>query len=284
MLGALALAESAGAKAVEPLTGDVMRMIDPDGRPVALATLAFAQPEHEAGAPDDVQRLISALESALGRWPFLLYLRRAVPAGFDPKAVAQAVQLWKMALERGDWRGSHAVYEDDDIAIELSVTPPLPEDQPAKVLVAVPPLNASDRLAIVYRRLLAVTRAIDAVAPGMPIVPVLVVEPRWRLPRGHVLEALYGLADRIETDANGYRAVYRPSGLSLFSDSACRKVAAIWWAECASGDPLAMRSWAHESPWCSPMPRLNFPGPRFEVERAETGLGAVVMRWSESRS
>ena len=172
MLGALALAESAGAKAVEPLTGDVMRMIDPDGRPVALATLAFAHPEHEAGAPDDVQRLISALESALGRWPFLLYLRRAVLAGFDPKAVAQAVQLWKMALERGDWRGSHAVYEDDDIAIELSVTPPLPEDQPAKVLVAVPPLNASDRLAIVYR---SMGRAKEADAIDAELLKLLAV-------------------------------------------------------------------------------------------------------------
>ena len=39
----------------------------------------------------------------------------------DADSVQRAVTLWVRAVERGDWRGRHAVYDDERMSIELTL-------------------------------------------------------------------------------------------------------------------------------------------------------------------
>lgn len=266
LLSGLVVAARAGARPVELLregaAGAIVRMVDAAERPFLLATLAFAHPPHESGDPRDVERFVPALEGALGPWRFLLHFRRPLPEDFDPAEVARAVHLWRMAMDRGEWGGRHAVYEDDGVAVDLSVTDDT--NHQGGLIARVPPLPAMDRLSVVYQRIIAGLHALEGVE-GQPIVFALHAEPAWRMPRGHALDLLYGLLDEVVAERDGdrlrFEAVVRPTGVSLFSDPACRDVAALWWLEPGDG---AIRGQAHVNPWCAAGPPPSFPGTSFE--------------------
>lgn len=268
LLSGLFVASRAGARPVEVVETSgvgIVRMLDAAERPFVLATMSFAHPAHECGDPRDVARFLPALEGALGPWRFLLHFRRALPPEFDPAEVARAVHLWRMAMDRGDWGGRHAVYEDDGVAIDLAVTDDT--EHQGGLIASVPPLPAMDRLSGVYQRVIAALHDLEGMRE-QPLVFALHAEPAWRLPRGHVFELLYGLLDEMSAERNGdelrFEGVVRPTGVSLFSDPACRDVAALWWLE--PGDPGQVRGQCHVNPWCAAGPPPTFPGTSFAPE------------------
>jgi len=269
-----AVARQAGAREGQALAPGVWQFLDAAGAPFVLTTVNLGEP---AGWGDtaDVRRLRGAIEAALGEWTFVIHLRKPVPVGFDPEPVARAVHLWRLAIERGDWQGRHAIYEDDWVAVDLSVVRRQGE-RLGRWLVAVPPLQASDRLTLVYQRLLARIHAVEEAGHRGPVIFAPSAEPQWALSRGAILDVLYGIPDRVSADKDGFRAVFRASGLSLFSDQACRNVQAVWWLE---GDD-ALQQWtgiAHENPWAEHPVACSFPGRRF-ASNAVHGP-AVELSW-----
>jgi hypothetical protein len=268
----LAVAGLARAHAVGVLGESALELRDEIGFPFVLVPIAFSTPEHEGGEPRDVSRLLRALEGALGRWRFMLHLRRPLPPGFDPASVAQAVHLWRLAMDRGEWRGRHAVYEDETVAIDLAVTSRSSDEEGGGALGMVPPIPAPERVAEVYQRVVGSLHDIEEAAGHRAVVFGLVAEPSWRLPRGYVSDLLYGLADRVTTESGAgpsrYEAVHRATGVHLFSDPTCRNVAAVWWLE-PSRD-LGTRGCAYENPWCQSEAALVFPGARYAI--VERGL------------
>lgn len=284
-LAGLTMAHTAGARPVGMAAPGCIRMEDAGGEAWALGVLGFEVEEHPAGAPSDVQRLTVALDQTFGQRRYVLYLRRAVPAGFDPGPIARAVHLWLGAIDRGEWQGQHAVYEDQDVALELILTGDKGKAGRNR-LFTVGPITALERLAGVDAQLVrqAVTYQDDVA--DLPLTCVLGATQPWRMPRGYVEQLLYGTADFVQATGGpnpGYRAGFSANGRSLFSDPACRNLTSLWWVEPA-GSPLAFRAWAQDNPWTAFPDRIPaVDGRRFTVvardEVGARGRKSMVLAW-----
>jgi len=267
-----------------------IHMTDPDGSSFALAVVACRVPRFPSGEQVDVDRLLAVLDSTFGDRRYVLYLRSAVPVDFDTAPIARAVRLWLGAIDRGEWQGQHAIYEDNDISLELILTEEKTEnEEPARVFT-VHPIDALERLANVDQRLVEHAAVHEETQPQMPLVFVLGANAPWRMPRGFAEQLLYGTAEwtsAVHADgATAYQSAFSPNGRSLFSDPACALVSGLWWVEPVADDPLSSRSWCHENPWSREGDRAPLLGSlRFEVvdRAAESARGktCTILTWRE---
>jgi hypothetical protein len=286
----LRLAATAGCRAKSMLDEVRIHMTDPDGSSFALAIMPCVVPRWPSGHQADVDRLFEALETTFGDRRFVLYLRSAVPSDFDAAPISRAVNLWLGAIDRGEWQGQHAIYEDKDISLELILTKETVENgQPARVF-AVHPINALERLADVDQRLVEHAAIHEETQGQMPLIFALGATSPWRLPRGFAEQLLYGTADwtsAVHSDgATAYQSAFSPNGRSMFSDPACALVSGLWWVEPEGDDPLGMCSWSHENPWARAGDQAPLLGAlRFEVvdRDAESARGrtCTVLTWRE---
>lgn len=283
LLGLDALARG-GARPTRMRSSGLIEVEDRAGRLSGVVPLSFSAPAQPAGRPQDVARLGAALDNTFGRRQYVLYLRRPVPEAFDPAPIARAVHLWLGAIDRGEWQGNHAIYEDSDVALELTLTgSEAPTGGRARVFT-VGPVTALERLAEVDNRLVGeVSEHAEAVG-DLPLVVVLSSERPWRMPRGYVEQLLYGTADevrtlRTDTDSS-YSARFSPNGRSLFADPACRNIMALVWLEPGGPSPLGARAWAHHNPWsthAAEVPELDCS--RFAPVDTDEARAGTVMRW-----
>lgn len=281
----LRLAATGGARPVGMATDDLIELLGPRGDRFGLAPLGFRQDPRPWGPDGDVARLLDVLDGTFGERRYLLYLRRPVPPGLDPGPISRAVQLWLGAIDRGERAERHAVYEDEDVAIDLTVVDG--EGGEGGRLLTIGPVTTLERLGGVDARMVeAATRSEESIG-DLPLVMVLSADRPWRMPRGYVQQLLYGTPDRIEAISGpepSYEAEFTPNGRSLFSDPACRSVAALWWIEPApGGDPLACRTRAQENPWAHRPPQVPVEGPRFSPIGEPGSRGSVVLRWGGQR-
>lgn len=282
LLWAAAKARVMGAS-VEGLHDDSsMRLVSASGVPFLLATAVFQMDRDARGAPDAVGRLVRTLEGGFAGRRFALAVRRPVPVDFDSDAVSRAVTLWVRAVERGDWRGRHAVYDDERLSIELTLLQAAPAATGQGLTFLVGPSVSLDRLAAVDAHLQAVGRRyVDA---RLPLVVSLVGEPTWGVSRGYATQLLYGTAQEVRASsdaaARSWTAAYPPDGLGLFADPQFRRLAALWWLEPDARDPLEARGWAHDNPWVEGAAGLPaFPGPRCARHDAPEGVGPTGRVW-----
>ncbi|MEZ4316472.1 MAG: hypothetical protein R3F61_03160 [Myxococcota bacterium] len=284
MLQAIALASTAGATATGVYGEGIVAMRDHQGQPFALTVLAWTTGTHPNGEPDDVARLTALLDGTFQGRQYALYLRRAVPPGFNPGPVSRAVQLWLAAIDRGEWKGRHAIYEDDEIALELTLVQQHTPRGGGRVMT-VGPVTALERLAAVDTLVVDLVQRHASEEPEVPMVVALSAQPAWRVPRGYVEQLLYGTADWTvaSTTARGrtYTAQFQANGRSLFSDPVCSNLAGLWWLEGLGSDPMAFRAWAHDNPWCDSPERIpTIDVPRFVAQSGHQGSGRVLT-WSQ---
>lgn len=279
-LAAVAMATSTGC-AVVAAGDDHLLLEDAQGRAFALATRFYANARHRAGHPDDVRRLTDVLDATFQGRQYALYLRRGVPAGFDPSSVNRAVYLWLSAIDRGEWKGRHAIYEDDHVALELTLVQQRP-DAPGGRVMTVGPIDALERLETVDADVIELAGMRRVEAPDLPLIVALGCQPRWRLPRGYVEQLLYGTADRTEaamgSEGPTYRATFRRGERSLFSDAAATNLGALWWIEGADSDPFAFTAWTNDNPWSEALDVV----PNVEVSRFLAADGSddrKVLSW-----
>ena len=279
VLWSTALAETAGARPTGSVGNDILRMRLPDGRDVGLVALVHPVEAHPSGHPEDVARLVDALNATFGDQRYVLYLRKRVPRAMDPASIARAVRLWLAAVEQGEWQGRHAVYEDDAVAIELTLVGGGAGDGPPLVFT-VGPVRALERLTALDARLVDLVERHTAEAPGLPLVYAVGCTRPAELHRGYVEQLLYGTADWVEACNSpwSYRAGFSHSGRSLFSDPACSAIASLWWL-----DPTerGFRSVALDNPWVDDGVTVPVEGARFGVEPGDAPRGRVVLGWSE---
>lgn len=264
LLQGFALASTAGALPVDVIDERTVEMRDHEGAPFALIALATATSAWPNGDPEDVARLTAALDSTFQGRQYALYLRRVVPPDFNPAPVARAVHLWLAAIDRGEWKGRHAIYEDDQIALELTLVQQHATRGGGR-LMTVGPVTALERLAAIDGMVVEIAQRHGQVDSPLPLVVALGANPSWRVPRGYVEQLLYGTADWVEAtsspEGSSYTAQFRANGRSLFSDPVCRSLCALWWLESdpavdARVDPLAFRGWGHDNPWCDALARI----------------------------
>ncbi|MCB9668239.1 MAG: hypothetical protein H6736_12285 [Alphaproteobacteria bacterium] len=250
-LAVIALARAAGARPVDA-ADDHLVFEASSGSRFAVASLFWATTAEPAGRKEDVDRLTAILESTFQGRQYALYLRRPVPRAFDPAPVSRAVHLWLQAIDRGEWKGRHAIYEDDDVALELTLVQQRPDSRGGRV-TTVGPIDTLERLAQVDTTIVERAGRHRLEHPDLPLVLALGAQPVWRLPRGYVEQLLYGTADRTEAargpEGPTYRAAFRASQRALFADTALQGLAALWWFEAAGTDPFGFRAWCNDNPW-----------------------------------
>lgn len=283
----LTMARTAGSRAVGLVAPGCIRMEDASGDAWALGVLTFSMEEHPAGEPADLRRLVGALDATFAERRYGIYLRRAVPSAFDPAPIARAVHLWLGAIDRGEWQGHHAIYEDKDVALELTLTGDRGRGVSNRIFM-VGPITSLERLSGVDAQLVRQTVAYQDELGDLPVATVLAANQPWRMPRGYVEQLLYGTADFIRAGGDrdaSYTAGFSANGRSLFSDPACRNLVGLWWVEPAqAAHALAFRAWVHDNPWSihgDRVPAVN--GRRFAVRERDAvgarGRRSAVLSW-----
>ncbi len=275
---------AAGGAIVGMVTDDVLEATDARGDRFGLQPLGFRLPASPSGDPADVDRLLRALDAAFGSRGWVLWLRRPVPSGLAVEPIRKAVQIWLSALDRGERVESHAVYEDDveGVALDLTVLDVAQGSKLSGRVLTVPPLAALERLASVDAHIVeAATRSEETVG-DLALLVALAADSPWLVSRGYVQQLLFGTPDSVLSTRDGERTTYEASftanGRSLYSDPACRRVAATWWIEPGPPGAPAFTSSVKvlENPWADHAPALTPPWPRFVP--LEAGHRAR-MRW-----
>jgi hypothetical protein len=210
--------------------------------------------------------LAHALAGALGGRRFQLHVRKPLPEEFDVAPVLKAVGLWVAAIERGDWQGLQAVYDDGPVCVDISLIDR--EGGPGGPNLVFGPRATIERLSRLDEAIMDVGIRVGSF--GNP--PVVVVALGAMAPRGYLQQFLYGTADWTEVSEGGRRMGVSPNGRSLFADPAAHGVGALlWWGEAA-------RLWVN--PW-SRSGGFDPPGDWFglRVEERVAGNPMVTMRW-----
>lgn len=230
-----------------------------------LAPLAFETRDHEAGAIIAQQKLRRALESAITDRRYVLHIRQPLSDDFDPAMVVQAVTVWQHAVRRGEYTGTDAVYQDDGVHIEFSLT-----DYPRvdnALLLQANPTPGLERMGVVGAILLRLAAFHASIPDVGPLIPCLGAEPTWRLSRGHVEQVLFGTARETHVICGSepsYAATFSSDG-ALFGEPEAARLGSVWWFERAEGG--GCRAWAHDNPWCAQRESVPaFPGLRFAVQ------------------
>ena len=279
----LALAATAGAVPTGLATDDLIEMRDARGERFGLQPLGFRLPASPWGPPADVERVLSALDLTFAHRRYVLYLRRPIPAGIDASPIARAVTLWLAQVDRGDRAEMHAVYEDDDVAIDLTVIDARAPGETGGRVLTVGPVASLERLGEVDARLTEAASQSEESVGSLPLVMALAADRPWGLSRGFVQQLLFGTPDRVSVGADGpgsYEAAFTPNGRSLFSDPACRTIAGLWWLASTPGQPLGWTSRVYENPWTTSTLALRVGGPRFAPFGEPDRKRQVVLRWS----
>jgi hypothetical protein len=276
MLQALEIARQAGWHAKSVWEERAVEVESEAGERCLITVLAFSGFDASAGDEADVRRVLDGLKGSFGERRFMTAFRRPVPPNFDVEPLARAVSMWLIALEKGEAHGPHAVYEDEQVSIELTKMSGAPG-----LSFMIPPCTALERLAIIDRHVLSTLEAYER--SPLPVVTVLANELGWRLPRGYVQQILYGLPDYVISSNHGegscYRALFQASGSSLFSVEKANNLVSLWWIEPDRIDPMVCRAWATDNPW-SPLleQSVAFPGRR--LERCDIRGGAAELQWT----
>jgi hypothetical protein len=247
------LALSAGASATGLATDDVVELRDQRGERFGLVPLAFDPPASPLGPPEDAQRLLSTLDRVFGHRKYIVSLRRPVPAGLDLGPISSAVQLWLAQLDRGPTE-QHATYEDADVSIDFTVVD-ASSARGGRVLT-IGPMQVMEQLGEVDGALTDAASRCEESLGNLPLVMVIALKDRWRVPRGFVQQLLYGTPDAVRVEGV-YEADFTANGRSLFSDPSTR------------GD----------NPWALTPLTLALPGPRFAMVGEADRRGRVTLRW-----
>jgi hypothetical protein len=256
----------AGGWTVSEVRGECVFVLSRGEERTALAALGV--PATGLGDPQEVARLIDRLELAFGPRAFGVVLRQPLVAGADCTELLQAVRVWLVAYDRGQWTGRDAIYEDDHVAVELILLGDQEDVSGNHFLI--PPVVTGAVLADAVDQLVQTTLEAEDVVPDMPITAVIAGPS---MPRVQLERVFYGLPDQIDVDSHGvYSAQFTPRELSLFADPACRDLAEVWWI----GEVDRGRIW--ENPWSDRIANLTQSLVRFRTDDRALGGAAGRMR------
>jgi len=267
---------------------EVVELQAESGVRFGLAALPFPQSSNPWGHQPTIDELTARLDQTFDGRPYVLYLRRPLPQSLDVDGIVRAFRLWLAAVNRGERHEQHAVYEDGDVAFEVTLADPDTRTGSSPRLLTVGPISTLERLAEVDMAVVEAAVRVEEAVGAVPVVFACASDRPWRLPRGYVEQLLYGTSECTVTSAGdgrgSYRARFRPNGRSLFSDPVCRHLSSLWWVEPGHGEgaaTLASEGQVTDNPWAREAVDLSLPVDRFApTGPAEQGTGVVTMQWS----
>lgn len=287
---ALALAHQLGAELDRVLHGELglLRLRGAAGELLLAATDLDAHRARDDRA--ERAELLRVLSEAVEGEALHVYMREALPVGFDAAPVGAAVQLW-MRDRRGGQVVSerHAIYEDEGVAFELWLPDAAlsevgaPGSEEAVLLPtgggsgaptrALGPLLADARL----DRVSSWLEAVHAIDSELPLVALVARSPELGCPHGMVRQLLYGrprweYADSRDPEARRHGVHREEGGLLARLD----RLGALWWLD-RRGE-VDLRGLAWHSPWRPPA--LQLPGRAYAPVEEDSGAAdEVVLGW-----
>jgi hypothetical protein len=268
----------------------VLCMARPDGSPCNVLVTSFLHPGRLELDARPLVRLRQALSRVHARLRFAVFVRRALPADFDPAPVRQAVEIWLREVEGGRWDSRFAAFEDDQVALEFGLVgdqgaPVRARDGQDPVLMTLGPFLAARTIGSVERR---VVESLDAYRMGeqgdLPVVSAMVSDRPWTLSPGYLREFLYGKPSWVTSGADGWEAALsQEPEPCLFKDSLYGSLAGCLVLARSDTQPLALVGKACSNPFSmAPLRRGEQPFALLSEVRREGQL--PVLRWSGDKA
>jgi hypothetical protein len=236
------LIEAAGGRVVAAAEGPLFLAEDRRGLTFVAAPVPVRVPAQPRGAPDDVARLVRALDGALPGRAFAVLLKKPVPAGFDPAPFAAAVYSWSRDVDRGVAE-PFVVWDDATAGVSIEIDLLRDVSEPTRLVVAAP--RGPETLAALDRRLSQLDALARAAGPKLSWLPVLCATPAWRVGHGFRAQWLFGTATEIVATSGRTVRWSRPGG--LFGEPEGRRLAGAWWVDLPDGAAPTCES--HVNPW-----------------------------------
>lgn len=209
------------------------------------------------------QRLIHNLQVAIPGRRFVVHFKRPIPNGFDPLVVVTPVQNWLGEIERGQWSGGYAIYEDADVSLELCLVDQEARDETGRMLFYIPPLRTE---LLMRDSIPDLVRAAQFQTGEIPQVLVPICNQPWGCNPAMLLSILYGRCIQKDVGEDQQSVhLFSSTGPSLFSNETFQNTAAIWWLAPGRGNGQLYSGFAHRNPWyAGQLP--GFVGRTFDAE------------------
>ncbi len=170
--------------------GGLIWSLRPSGERVQAHVLAFLQ--REPVNAESLHSLETALERVGSDLRYSVFVRRGLPAAFDPEPVRRSVELWLREVEAGRWPGHYATYEEGAIHLEFGLTGERVGDSGNPVaLILGPFLGGRTRQVLEARSVRAMDRVVD-LGHQEDVLLFGVADGPWRLSASYLQEFLYG--------------------------------------------------------------------------------------------
>jgi hypothetical protein len=208
---------------------------------------------------------------------FVLHLKKPLPEDFDPLVLVEPIQNWLSEIERGQWTGGYAIYDDGDVVLELCLLDEVLGEGPGRMLFHVPPLAAERTLSELMPQM--VHRLENQQRDDNLVVFVFLGQNPWRWNASLLLSVLYGRC--IEANSCGHEEMsyrFAPGDVSLMANPLGNRIGAVWWLQPSNSDALA-EGVAYRNPWRLEQGSVpSFPGVQFSGVREGTELLMVKKR------
>jgi len=254
----------------------------PDGREMRLVTLAFLQAEPDPNQHEALQTLVRVVNRSQSDKRITILVRKWRTHEFDPEPVRRCIDIWLSAIEKGEWRGRYATFEDDHISLEFTRTDAPVEPGDGSVAFLIAPENGMQTLEVVETRMVYEIENLLAKAPdGIQMMVSLVTNTGWALAPGLVRSLFYGRP--IWQVANGDRHDQRfgfelGSEPALFQEPQYKPIGGALMVDRPDGRGPCGR--AYINPWSTTgLTGTDLACAAFASDKAEADFH--VMRWTQ---
>jgi hypothetical protein len=208
-----------------------------------------------------IRRLIRQLETVIEGRRFVLHIKRDLPDVFDPLVMVSPVQNWINDIDNGLWAGGYALYEDEQVALELCLLDETSGETHGGLLFHVPPIETEG---VLRQTIPEMVGALDSLTDTTtPVIVLLLGREPWTWTPGLVLNVLYGRCTSKFVDAEGVSTQnFVLNGMSLMANELCKPLGAIWWLEPSDTSEL-VRGVSYVNPWSTARVPA-FPGVEFQ--------------------
>lgn len=228
-----------------------------------LHVASFIPEGHSAYARRAYKNFVDELNKIKQRYRFAVFLRRWLPADFDPSVVRRALENWFHRLDSDPQGGQYAEYRDGGVHVEFSILSRLSRPQDKLVGFYLNPLESSDIL----------ERFQDAINAGIaryrrqnekrrPLVVALFNNDEWKLPPNAIYDFFYGKPRQsfdwqtLEGRRERIRDFSHIFAQSVFNTGQGEDIGAVLIVERSWRDSgIELRLRVLHNPWCRhPMP------------------------------
>ena len=263
------------------LSNGMLSALRPNGSPINILVRGFIQ----SHSPKIDEATALALEASLMRVHtsrrFSVFVRRLLPADFDPEPVRQAVQLWLGQVARDEWDGEFATYEDEGVTLEFCLNPrKLAGDRSPLQMVLGPFLAGRSVRVLEHRAVQALDRYFASEFAGEPVMVAGVANRPWGLSCGYVRELFYGKPRWVESGDDWRACLSKMKDPCLYKDALFHKVSGTMLLERDERDGLLLSGRTFSNPHArEPLLPTEMPVRTYHSVDSDDH-GRAIMGWS----